>query len=65
MIVEFSQPRIERRAHPRRPSHWRIGAATVSTDELQAWQLGPENVAGLVERRAPSSRGKPLCGGRG
>jgi hypothetical protein len=65
IIVKSSEPQIERRAHPRRPSQWRIGDATVSTDELQAWQLGPANVTRLFERRAPSSRGESLCGARG
>jgi hypothetical protein len=65
MIGKSNPPRIERRAHPRRPSHWRIGDATVSTHELQAWQLGPANVTGFFERRAPSARGGSFCGVRG
>jgi hypothetical protein len=34
IIGKFNPPRIERRARPRRPAQWRIGDATVSTDEL-------------------------------
>ena len=45
------------RAHPRgsTPSRWRIGNGSVSTEELQAWQLGPARIERWL---APPSRAK-------
>jgi hypothetical protein len=42
---KLSPPRRDRRAHARPQYCWRIGNATVSTEELQAWQLGPAHEA--------------------
>ena len=32
---------VRARLHVRKPARWRVGNASVSTEELQAWQLGP------------------------
>ena len=47
------------RAHARSstPTRWRIGNASVSTEELQAWQLGPAHVERWLERPARVLRG--------
>jgi hypothetical protein len=61
--------RKDRRAQPRREYGWQVGNATVSTDELQAWQLGPENFTVRLgpgaERRASSRSGEPFRDVRG
>ena len=36
------QPQIDRRRGLRASTRWRIGDASVTTEELVAWQLGPE-----------------------
>jgi hypothetical protein len=69
MKIISNLTRNERRAQPRHQYHWRIGSATVSTGELQAWQLGPENFTTPfgpgVERRASARSGEPFRDVRG
>ena len=47
----------QRIAHDRgsTPARWRIGNASVSTEELQAWQLGPASIERWL---VPPSRAK-------
>ena len=39
--IRHQQHAATGRRHAPAPVRWRIGKASVSTEELQAWQLGP------------------------
>lgn len=47
------------RAHERHstPTRWRIGNASVSTVELQAWQLGPAHIERWLDAPPRHSQG--------
>jgi hypothetical protein len=47
------------RAHARTsaPARWRIGNANVSTEELQAWQLGPARIERWLDVPTRPARG--------
>lgn len=51
------QPAARSHARAHAAPRWRIGLATVSTEELQAWQLGPARLDGLLDRPLQHGRG--------
>jgi hypothetical protein len=48
---KLSSPYRDRRARARPQYCWRIGDASVSIEELQAWQLGPAHEAARLDSR--------------
>jgi hypothetical protein len=40
------------------PSRWHIGQASISTEELVAWQLGPSRI-GMLENDRRTAPGRP------
>jgi hypothetical protein len=43
-------------AHASSSKRWRVGNASVSTVELQAWQLGPAQIEHWLATEAPERR---------
>ncbi|HEX2830675.1 MAG TPA: hypothetical protein VHP37_30335 [Burkholderiales bacterium] len=41
------------KARHSKPLRWRVGDASVSTEELQAWQLGPARIDRWLDARPP------------
>jgi hypothetical protein len=52
-LRESNRPSTRPTVQERGPSRWRIGNASVSTEELQAWQLGPLESAPYTSYAAP------------
>jgi hypothetical protein len=54
---QHQQRNVRALARRATPSRWRIGNASVSTEELQAWQLGPARIERWLDMPARPRHG--------